>query len=85
MTSEGQKTANQANARSPAGPKSAAGKGAVSRVPSRRRSRPSGEHETMALGKREAELFLEALANPPKMNAKLAKALEEHGRRVVRR
>ncbi len=42
-------------------------------------------HETMALGKRDAAVFFEALANPPKMNAKLAKALEDHGRRVVPR
>ena len=43
------------------------------------------EHETMALGKRDAEVFFEALANPPKMNVRLAKALEGHGRRVASR
>lgn len=43
------------------------------------------EHETMTLRKRDAEVFFDALVNPPKMNAKLAKALEEHGRRVVSR
>ena len=43
------------------------------------------EHETMLLSRRDAELFLEAVLNPPGPSAKLRKAVEEHRRRVVSR
>jgi len=43
------------------------------------------EHETMVLSRRDAEIFLDAIVNPPRPNAKLRKALEEHRRRVVTR
>ena len=39
-------------------------------------------HETMALSRRDAETFLDAILKPPKPNAKLRKALDEHRRRV---
>ena len=42
------------------------------------------KYETMALGRRDAELFFDALANPPAPNDKLRAALDEHGRRVGR-
>lgn len=40
------------------------------------------EHETSTPSRRDAERFFDALANPPAPNAKLRKALSEHGRRV---
>jgi uncharacterized protein (DUF1778 family) len=43
------------------------------------------EHETMVLSRHDAEVFLEAVLNPPKPGAKLRKALEEHRHRVVSR
>lgn len=43
------------------------------------------KHETMVLSRRDAETFLDAILNPPKPNAKLRKALDEHGRRVESR
>ncbi|MCR4377143.1 MAG: DUF1778 domain-containing protein [Rhodospirillales bacterium] len=42
-------------------------------------------HETFALSRRDAEIFLDAILNPPPANAKLRKALAEHDRRVVSR
>ncbi len=42
-------------------------------------------HETMALSRRDAETFLDAILTPPKPNAKLRKALDEHRRRVQSR
>jgi len=43
------------------------------------------KHETMVLSRRDAETFLDAILNPPKPNAKLQKALDEHNRRVEQR
>ncbi len=43
------------------------------------------KHETMALSRRDAETFLDAILNPPKPNAMLRKALDEHDRRVESR
>lgn len=43
------------------------------------------EHETLVLSRRDAEIFLDAIVNPPPPNAKLSEALEEHCRRVVAR
>ena len=43
------------------------------------------KHETMVLSRRDAQTFLDAILEPPKMNAKLREALDEHGRRVVSR
>jgi uncharacterized protein (DUF1778 family) len=43
------------------------------------------EHETMALSRRDAEVFLDAILNPPRSNAKLREAIDEHRRRVVSR
>jgi uncharacterized protein (DUF1778 family) len=43
------------------------------------------EHETLVLSRRDAEIFLDAIVNPPPPNAKLSEALEEHRRRVVAR
>jgi uncharacterized protein (DUF1778 family) len=43
------------------------------------------EHETMKLSRRDAEVFLDAIVNPPRPSAKLREALEEHRRRVVAR
>lgn len=40
-------------------------------------------HETMALGKRDARAFLDAILNPPKPNARLREALDEHRRSAV--
>lgn len=42
-------------------------------------------HETMALGRRDAKAFLDAILDPPKLNAKLRKALDEHRRGVASR
>jgi len=39
----------------------------------------------MVLSRRDAELFFDALANPPALNSGLAAALEEHSRRVQSR
>ena len=43
------------------------------------------KHEAMVLSRRDAQAFLDAILEPPEMNAKLRKALDEHGRRVVSR
>jgi uncharacterized protein (DUF1778 family) len=43
------------------------------------------EHETLVLSRRDAEIFLDAIVNPPPPNAKLSETLEEHRRRVVAR
>lgn len=43
------------------------------------------EHETMVMNRRDAEVFLDAIVNPPGPSAKLRKAFEEHRRRVVAR
>ena len=43
------------------------------------------KHETMALSRRDAETFLDAILNPPKPAAKLVKAFDEHRRRVLSR
>jgi uncharacterized protein (DUF1778 family) len=43
------------------------------------------EHQTMALSRRDAEVFLDAIINPPRPSAKLGKAIEEHRRRVLSR
>ena len=43
------------------------------------------EHEAMVLSRRDAEVFLDAIVNPPGTSAKLRKAFEEHRRRVVAR
>ena len=42
-------------------------------------------HETMVLGKRDAEVFLDAILNPPKPNEKLRRAMREYRKRVVSR
>ena len=43
------------------------------------------EHETMVLTRHDAEVFLDAIIDPPRPNPKLLQALEEHRRRVVSR
>ena len=43
------------------------------------------KYERMVLGRRDAELFFDAVANPPAPNDELRTALDEHGRRVVSR
>jgi len=43
------------------------------------------EQETMVLSGRDAELFFDALANPPALSSGLVVALEEHSRRVQSR
>ncbi len=43
------------------------------------------KHETMVLSRQDAEAFLDAVLRPPKPNARLREALDEHGRRVVSR
>jgi uncharacterized protein (DUF1778 family) len=40
------------------------------------------EHETLSLTQADWEVFLDALENPPKPNAKLKRALAEHKKRV---
>ena len=40
------------------------------------------QHETMVLKRQDAEAFLDALLQPPRMNSRLAAALKEHERRV---
>ena len=42
------------------------------------------EHETLTLTEADWELFLDALDNPPKRNAKLKRAFAEHKKRVQR-
>ncbi len=42
-------------------------------------------HETMVLGKRDAEVFFDAILNPPEPNEKLRRAMREHRKRVVSR
>jgi uncharacterized protein (DUF1778 family) len=43
------------------------------------------EHETMRLTQRDAEVFLDAIVDPPKPTAKLREALADHRRRVTSR
>ena len=40
------------------------------------------DHDTLALGRRDAEVFLDAIVNPRAPNERLRAALEEHARRV---
>ena len=42
-------------------------------------------HENMVLTRRDAETFMDAIINPPKPNAKLRAAFDEHRRRVQSR
>lgn len=42
------------------------------------------EHETLTLNNADWEIFLDALENPPKPNAKLRDAFAEHKKRVRR-
>ena len=42
------------------------------------------EHETLMLNEADWEIFLDALENPPKPNAKLKKAFAEHKKHVQR-
>ncbi len=42
------------------------------------------EHETLTLNEVDWQVFLDALENPPKPNAKLKQALTEHKKRVRR-
>ncbi len=42
-------------------------------------------HETLALARRDALRFFDALADPPPLNDRLRAALEEHDRRVESR
>jgi uncharacterized protein (DUF1778 family) len=42
------------------------------------------EHETVVLDESDWSVFLDALDNPPKPNAKLRKAFAEHSKRVQR-
>ena len=42
------------------------------------------EHETLTLTQADWEIFLDALDNPPKPNAKLRYAFAEHKKRVQR-
>ena len=43
------------------------------------------KHETMALDRRDAKRFFDAIVNPPSPNDKLRTALGEHGKRVASR
>ncbi len=43
------------------------------------------EQETMALSKRDAEIFFDAILNPPPPKAALLRAIKEYGKRVVSR
>ena len=40
------------------------------------------DHETLVLGRQDARVFFNAIANPPAPNDRLTKALNEHTRRV---
>lgn len=40
------------------------------------------DHEVMKLNARDSEAFLNALANPPRLNKKLEVAFEEHDQRI---
>ena len=42
------------------------------------------EHEMLTLSERDRQAFFEALINPPEPSERLARALSEHRRRVVR-
>ena len=42
-------------------------------------------HETMALNRRDAMRFFDAIVNPPALKDKLRTAMGEHGKRVVSR
>lgn len=43
------------------------------------------KHQSMRLGRRDAEIFLQAILDPPAPNRKLLEALERHGTSVVSR
>ena len=43
------------------------------------------KHETMALDRRDAKCFFDAIVNPPAPNDKLRTALDEHEKRVASR
>ena len=43
------------------------------------------KHETMALDRRDAKRFFDAIVNPPAPNDNLRTALGEHGKRVASR
>ena len=43
------------------------------------------EHERMVLSKRDAEVFFDAILNPPRPNEALREALEEYRERVTSR
>ena len=43
------------------------------------------EHERMTLGERDAQVFFDALLNPPGSNEQLVEAMEEYRRRVTSR
>ena len=40
------------------------------------------DHETLVLGRQDARVFFNAIANPPAPNDKLTTALNEHTRRI---
>lgn len=40
------------------------------------------DHDTVVLERRDAEVFLDAIVNPPASNERLGATLEEHARRV---
>lgn len=43
------------------------------------------KHETMVLGREDAEIFFDAILNPPKPNAAFRRAMAEYRKRVVSR
>lgn len=43
------------------------------------------KHETMALDRRDAQRFFDAIVQPPAPSDKLRAAVDEHGKRVVSR
>ncbi len=45
--------------------------------------RTIAEHETLTLSERDRQVFFDVLINPPKPNARLARALAEHKRRIA--
>ena len=44
--------------------------------------RTIAEHETLTLSERDRKAFFDALVNPPKPSARLARAVAEHKRRI---
>ncbi|MGA2895936.1 MAG: DUF1778 domain-containing protein [Xanthobacteraceae bacterium] len=46
--------------------------------------RTIAEHETLTLSEPDRQAFFTALIDPPKPSARLARALEEHKRRIAR-